>query len=353
MDGFTLKNTLLCRGLDTGGADVGRGRKGGAGPAGTCLEVGRWIVNTGLNYSASRPSPLKLRLGERPSIIADGEEVPVSFINEPAFYGKTTSDGTPMKKVALLHGRDCLATTLYQRCAYMEQGRGCAFCAIHTTLDSGATILRKTPRQLGEVLMEARKDGVTHMVITTGTPNTRDHGARMLARAVEHLKSLCNIPVHVQLTPPSGRYLDLLHRAGADTIGIHMESFDSSVMRRVCPGKSGLDYGSALEYAAGLFGDGQVSSFILGGLGEAQETMKEGFEALATMGVIPFLVPFRPLPGSAMEHHPPPDPSYMAGLYLELADILIKYGLDISGHRAGCVRCGACSAIDTALEMRR
>jgi radical SAM protein (TIGR04043 family) len=258
-----------------------------------------------------------------------------------------------MKKIALLHGRDCLATTLYQGCMLLDMGRGCGFCAIDSSLKYGATVLRKTPEQLEEVTSEALKDGVTHLTITSGTPNLRDHGAGMIASVVSHLKDYLDIPIHVQLTPPQKEQIQVLYDAGADTVGIHLESFDKKVLNEVCPGKLGFDYRGALKNAVNLFGENQVSSFILGGLGEDPGTMYVGFEELASIGVIPFLVPFRPLPGSKLQNRLPPEPFYMKELYIELADVLKEYGIDVKKNLAGCVRCGACSAIDVAASDMR
>ncbi len=172
----------------------------------------------------------------------------------------------------------------------------------------------------------------------------------MLAEAVKALKEVVELPIHVQLTPPGKQNLELLYTSGADTIGIHIETFAPSVLEKICPGKRDLDYSKTLKYAVEIFGESQVSSFILGGLGEDQKTTLKGFEEFCTMGVIPFLVPFRPLPGSLMKDFQLPQPDYLIKLYKELADKLKNSGLDITRNRAGCVRCGACSCIDEAIK---
>jgi radical SAM protein (TIGR04043 family) len=189
------------------------------------------------------------------------------------------------------------------------------------------------------------------MTITTGTPNLKDHGSRMLTNAVDAVKKRVDLPVHVQLTPSEKVYLEQLYTSGADTIGIHVECFDKDVMKKVCPGKLGFDYRAALKEAVKIFGENQVSSIIIAGLGEDPKLMKSGFEDLASLGVIPYLVPFRPLPGALLENRLPPDPGYMKRLYIDLAHAIRASGLHIDKHRAGCVRCGACSAIDLAMDV--
>ncbi len=211
-------------------------------------------------------------------------------------------------------------------------------------------MLEKKPDQLAEVAVEAARDGITHMTVTTGTPDLRDHGSGMLSNAVAAVKKNVDLPVHVQLTPPDRRGLERLHSSGADTIGIHVESFDKEVLKRVCPGKLGFDYRGALKSAVEIFGENQVSTIVIAGLGEDPKLMKPGFVELTSLGVIPFLVPFRPLQGALLENHLPPDPDYMKKVYIDLAHAIHESGLQMNRHRAGCVRCGACSAIDLAMD---
>ncbi len=348
MDAVELKSTLLSSGIDPGEIQGLKGRDSGAGPAGLSVKVDGFLVNTVID----RTSPVKLI--ESDGLYASFNEEVHTFerIRTPSFYSMKTSCGTPMKRIALLHGVDCLATTVLQRCSYKDQGMGCDFCAIDTSLKEGHTILRKSPQQLEEVLLASIADGINHMTLTTGTPNFIDHGAKMLAETVEQLKKSANINIHVQLTPPAPQYLNVLFDAGVDTVGLHIETFDKDVLNRLCSGKSSLEYLKTLEYASNLFGEAQISSFIIGGLGEKIEPTIDGFETLASIGVIPFLVPFRPLSGTKLYNRPRPDPGYMAGLYRELGSILKTYGLDYRKNLAGCVRCGACSALDMVRRDR-
>jgi putative N-acetyltransferase (TIGR04045 family) len=70
-----------------------------------------------------------------------------------------------------------------------------------------------------------------------------------------------------------------------------------------------------------------------------------GCQLLAEMGVYPFLLPLRPIPGSLLAEATPPEPALMKDLYQEVAKILAAAGLSALDNKAGCVRCGACSAI--------
>jgi len=104
-------------------------------------------------------------------------------------------------------------------------------------------------------------------------------------------------------------------------------------------------YEKAWKKAVQLFGDNQVSSFIIAGLGEHWRSILWGCELLADIGVYPYVVPLRPIPGSPMEHCLPPRADTMHRIYTAAAAILSRKGLSAGRSKAGCVRCGACSAL--------
>ncbi len=359
VDLFRLKIELLCNGAKLS-ADINRGRKAGAGPAG-----GRYIilpgglkVNTALWGNFTERSSWEL--GEKDgkyflSRITEeyAEKVPVEVVPSPNYYSRKTSDGIPMWKVALLHGRDCLATTVYQRCSYWNLGKGCKFCGIELSLESGSTIELKKPKQFNEVVEAAVEEGVcNHITLTTGTTASSDHGSKLLAEVAKEVKNHRNIPIHVQIEPPEkNRYLELLVDAGVDTVGIHVESFDRRVLEEVCPGKAGTKlekYFETWKESVELFGENQVSSFIIAGIGESDESILIGAEELARIGVIPYLVPLRPIASTKFENEQPPNLDRMFSLYSRIGGILKTYDVNLSENKAGCVRCGCCSATQEA-----
>jgi hypothetical protein len=54
-----------------------------------------------------------------------------------------------------------------------------------------------------------------------------------------------------------------------------------------------------------------------------------------------------PLAGTPLESHPAPAPDFMAALLAPLAGMLAAGGLTSIGAKAGCAKCGACSALST------
>jgi radical SAM protein (TIGR04043 family) len=331
-------------------------RASGAGPSGgkyillpgeACLEVP--MVQRFTSFS-----PYILKSDEKEWFIEkeeSGLRLPIRFVPQPHFYCKYTSKGVPMYKVALLHGVDCLATTVNPACHYWRIGKPCKFCGIEVPLRTGRSIGRKDPNQFVEVLDEALKERVCrHITLTSGTRGTPDKGALDYVHFVRTIKEFTDVPTYVQVPPPKDfKYLDLLADAGVDSIGIHAESFDEKILREICPGKfadANLErYFEAWRYCVGLFGENQVSTFILIGLGESDSVILNGTEKLAQIGVITFLAPHIPVLGSTLENSTPPSSRRMLRLYRSAAEIMKKYGLNPSKIKAGCTVCSACGGL--------
>jgi radical SAM protein (TIGR04043 family) len=277
----------------------------------------------------------------------------VDFPARPRFYDLTTADGIPYWKIAVLHSRDVLATTVLQSCIrYQSRTKTCQFCAIGQSLAAGRTIERKTPAQLAEVAKAAVElDGVSHMVMTTGTPPGRDRGAAILAESAAAVKAAVDLPIQGQCEPPDDdHWFGRMKSAGVDTLGMHLEAVTPEVRQRIMPGKAQVSlerYFDAFAAAVPVFGRGQVSSYILAGLGETRDAILAACAQLIALGVYPFVVPFVPISGTPLESHPPPSPQFMHEILSVVAPMLRAAGLQATTIKAGCGKCGACSALST------
>ncbi len=275
----------------------------------------------------------------------------IRFPGQPRFYALQTMDGIPYSKIAVLHGADVLATTVLQTCIrYQSRTRTCRFCAIGQSLAAGRTIARKTPEQLAEVARAAvLLDGVRHMVMTTGTPATSDRGAAILCDSAAAVKAAVDLPIQGQCEPPDDdAWFTRMRDAGIDALGMHLEAVTPEVRARIMPGKAGVPlerYYAAFRAAVPVFGRGQVSTYILAGLGDSRAAILDMAERLIAMGVYPFVVPFVPVTGTPLEDHPPPDATFMRDLLAPIGAMLKAAGMRSSDSKAGCGKCGACSSL--------
>jgi radical SAM protein (TIGR04043 family) len=141
-----------------------------------------------------------------------------------------------------------------------------------------------------------------------------------------------------------------MHKAGLDALGLHLEVVTPELRGRLMPGKAQVSvehYFEAFAAAVPVFGRGQVSTYILAGLGDTKEAILAVSERLIALGVYPFVVPFVPIAGTPLESHPAPSPGFMHEILTPLARMLRAGGLSATDIKAGCGKCGACSALST------
>ena len=372
----TLKEKveLLCKGLyldielipqyKEQGIEIDFGRKGGAGPSGGryfLLEDGLTLVNVAL-WNNPNKTELFLKENRKGYFEVYNKESKELFgrlklIQNPNFYKPEfkTSDGISMKKIALVHGIDCLASTIYQKCVYWACGEACTFCSIEVSLQNNATVLEKNAKQMSEVITVAKKEGrCNHMTLTSGTEETIDKGAN---RYVELLKGVKknhpDIPLHVQIEALDDlEYINQLKEAGADTIGIHVEVLDESIRRDITPGKFHIPrrlFEKNWKHAIDIFGKNQVSSYILTGFGESKVDFLKDIEKVISIGVIPYITPVRSIPGK--KDLPITNYQDLLEIYKTSANLMKQYGVNPLENEAGCVRCGGCSAINEAYRV--
>ncbi|MHA1525958.1 MAG: radical SAM protein [Promethearchaeota archaeon] len=367
-----LKTELLCKGLyldeklinnyKEQGIEIDFGRKGGAGPLGGryfILENGTTLVNAALwNNKKKTNLVLKENVDGLFNIYNDNEKkdlfCKLKLVQNPKFYDPKfkTSDGIPMKKIALVHGMDCLASTIYQKCVYWACGEACKFCGVELSLQADSTILEKNSEQMSEVIAMAKKEGrCNHMTLTSGTTEEDDKGANRYTQLLKGIKqNYPNLPLHVQIEPIEDiSLINELKEAGADTIGIHLEILDDSIRKIITPGKAHIPFESYKKnwiHALEIFGKNQVSSYILTGFGESADEFIKELESVVSIGVIPYITPVRSIPGRddlpITNHHS------LLEVYLKAGKMMKEYGVNPYKNKAGCVRCGGCSAINEA-----
>jgi radical SAM protein (TIGR04043 family) len=331
-------------------------RKGGAGPSDhKAVTVDGHTIMVPVHTSTAWNSPFTAQAPDAQgnSVITRGS-IPiatVSFPKQPRFYGLSTADGVPYSHIATLHGSDVLATTVLQTCIrYESRKKTCKFCSIGQSLAAGRTVAHKTPAQLAEVAKAAVElDGIKHMVLTTGTPPGSDRGAAVLCESARAIKAAVNIPIQGQCEPPDDDiWFERMRDAGIDTLGMHLEVVTPEVREQIMPGKAAVPisrYMTAFDAAVKVFGRGQVSTYILAGLGDTKEAILDICEQLLALGVYPFVVPFVPISGTPLEDHPSPSPEFMKALLEPLGAMVKAADLRSTDIKAGCGKCGACSSL--------
>jgi radical SAM protein (TIGR04043 family) len=369
---FKKKTEILCKGIyldeklikhyKNQGINLDFGRSGGAGPLGGryfIFEDDVTLVNAALwNDREKTDLILKERVNGYFEVYDDKRNelfCKLKLIEFPKFYDLKTSDGILMKKIALMHGVDCLGTTIYQKCKYWGCGEACKFCGIELSLDHGTTILEKNHKQISEVITAAKNESkCSHVTLTSGTTEEDHHGVNRYIEILRNVKKKhLDVSLHVQIEP----FKDLskileLKKAGADTIGIHLEILDEKLRKEMMPGKYKtplnlykLNWKQAIE----TFGKNQVETYILMGLGESLDEFMNDLEKIISLGVIPYITPVRSIPNTKSTL-PGIDTQTLIDIYLKAAKLMKKHDVNPLENIAGCVRCGGCSAIAEAYK---
>ena len=340
-----LKAELQSCGAMAGGLPS---REGGAGPSdGTTLFIGDVVVNVPVLGAFATRSRFSIEESGGEFMLFDrGVELTrVEPACEPGFYSLDTPGGVSFRKLALRHGRDAIGTTVVQTCVHGSNA--CRFCSIDSSAAAGATLFEKDPDEIGRVAAAAEEEGYRHVILTTGTTRSAGRGIEKLERCASAVRRTTFMKIHVQFEPPDdAAWIEEAGRS-ADSCAINIESFDPGVRASMTPGKAKTptdDYVAAWKKAVDVFGPGNVTCFIVVGLGEEDASVEEGVKLLASLGVYPFLLPLRPLRGSRLRDVEPPPVERMMRLYESCAVPVADAGLKAANCAAGCVRCAACSA---------
>jgi radical SAM protein (TIGR04043 family) len=319
-------------------------------PAGNGEIIPVFIVNG--KRGADSPYSLK-QLGDGKFLVMDGNKpyAPVSFIPHPSFYNRLTSNKVPMYKVAVIVGPGHLRSVVDQRCIYQQNGQACKFCAVQHWWNAAAV---KPSEEVAETALAGYSEGaVKHISLTTATLDTPDRGLANLVKTACLIHERANIPIMLEFEPVKDHALlkSLLMKAkenGVTTISINIECFDRSISAEIMPAKGKIpfqEYAANWKIALDIFGKNEVFTVSVAGIGENDNSMLEGIETAASLGVMTFLVPHSPAIGAVFEDMAPPGADRMLGLYDKAVNIYSRYGLDLCASAAGCVRGGGFSAI--------
>ncbi len=123
-----LRTNLQCLGVNV--PEEHAGRKGGAGPSeGQVIIVNGTYISVPTDSWFVKDSPYHIvkKSGSFYLIENNHELCEVSFPVSPEYYKLKTDAGISLEKIAIIHGKDCLASTVYQDCCYFEQGTPAAF----------------------------------------------------------------------------------------------------------------------------------------------------------------------------------------------------------------------------------
>lgn len=263
----------------------------------------------------------------------------ITFQDGPAFYNKTTRDGTSMWVVAGSSSGPSpdksIVVNYSTECDVKDRNETCLFCTVNGRkgVENEEDRPWRNPEQIGETVKAAYNEGYSHVTITGGfIPERRE--LEYYLDVAESIKDELGTETF-NGTACIGAPLDLhvierYKEAGFSSVSLNTEVWGKEYFNLVCPGKvrecGGYDnWIHALEYAVQVFGKGNVRSNFVVGL-QPKEVLFEGLEKLISLGVVTVASPWVPTVGSPLEGHRTPRTDWHWDVQVRHVQLLRHYG---------------------------
>lgn len=292
------------------------------------LPSGHW-ASVPLGQPYHQNSAISLYLSEpRAWLVHEGRELDVELIRSPDFYHQRTRTGARMGSFSALHDRVLVLQPLMGCGFFSDQTQACQYCVFDSMLNAATPPMRE-PLDLVEVVLATlqERDLDTVYLYNAYSPGD-DVGLRRLLPVISLLRRhIGHRQIALETVAPTDlNIIDELYAAGLDIFICNMEVYDHRRFAEVCAGKHAVGghqvIMAALRHALGVFRHGAVVSNLIIGL-ESRDSTCAGIEALIAEGVVPLLVPFRPLPNTPLTQHEIPSIEMVEHVFVHLYRCLL------------------------------
>lgn len=312
---------------------VPRARGSTAGPGAGISSVFFRSGERRVRLSIKEDSPLSIKKsGDSEGEIAGGEGTVSLF-----FEGQELARGR--LEPALAHCPEQAFITLCERCVF-----DCKYCPV-PKLQGHVKSEEEVLKIVDEVFRAGQLKAIS---LTSGVEESVEGEVDRVLGLLPSLKKY-GVPIGVSVYPTEDCSLKF-YEAGAFEVKYNVETMDSEIFLKVCGGLSLEEILGRLKEAVDIFGKNRVFSNFIIGLGETDDTVREGVETLAKMGVIAVLRPVSPHPlrsGDCFTERPSPE--RLLKLAKMEAEILKKYGLKPELAETMCPRCTGCDLVPSDL----
>jgi len=236
---------------------------------------------------------------------------------------------------AIVHAPEQIFFALYRNCSM-----GCKFCPLSKRIDNPHYSLERIYARIKAINI----DQVKSIGITSAYPQSlsaRDIVDEIIF-LIEKLKQLVgtSIPIGVSVKSPSKDDLLRLKECGVREVRLNVEIFNDELSKRLMPHKYNQDILQSIASACEIFGKNFVSSNMLVGVGESDEDLINGVEALAALGAVATLYPYDIVEGS-FEQFARPSAGRLYNLSIAQKKMFDKYEIDPNNLLTMCCACAA------------
>ncbi|MFW3145554.1 MAG: radical SAM protein [Thermoplasmatota archaeon] len=201
--------------------------------------------------------------------------------------------------------------------AYIMVGEGCsgncAFCTQARDSGSGAELLSRITwpefpaDDVIRSFVSGRSRGFRRICLQCLNDPAMFPG---LPELVEQLHGISQLPLSASIPPRDKEYLRRLKNSGADRVGIALDAAEKGLFDRI----KGYLVGNAVTWeevwsslwdAVQVFGQGNVSTHIIVGMGESDREVLDVLRRSREMGVLVSLFAYTPVKGTRYQGKPP------------------------------------------------
>jgi len=261
-----------------------------------------------------------------------GEKQRVEVVETPSFYRSNTRSGARMGSFSSLHDKLLILNPLLGCGFFAEENQACHYCQYDSMLNDTVPPLRD-PLDLVEVVLAALDEReVDTVYLYNGYTPGEDAGLARLMPVITLLRRhLGTRQIALETVAPGDvSVIDELYAAGLDIFVCNLELYDETSFAQICPGKQKFGgqkrIWAALVRARQVFREGTVVSHLIPGLEPLSSTVK-GISALIEHGIVPLLVPFRPLPGTPLQDRGLPSLDDVEQAFLVQYELLASSGI--------------------------
>ncbi|MBR2023414.1 MAG: radical SAM protein [Clostridia bacterium] len=340
-----LKAGLLCYGVHVDeevGKELVKSRpyfydKGFVHAINTRIYNSNICVSVAENFSSVSPYHMREKNG---AFYIEDEH---SGLQTPIFlFDDLPKTGTVIDELARPHSNEVISLWPSLVCCYDKPGLKCKFCSIQPTDTQTVVPAQEVVAGLKALFEKTARYSIN---LGGGTHVNPDKMVDYLCEIVKGTRSFTNNGISLELAPPSDiKMLKKLKDAGASSLIMNLEVANPTLRQEICPGKSRISYEhyyASYRYAVEIFGRGKVSCVLIAGIQPDEDIIAE-CEKLTDIGVIPTIIPFKPM--DDCEYRALPNCSSSSLLYISarVGKMLREKGLSPE-MQEGCTKCGGCS----------
>ena len=295
-------------------------------------------------FSGVSPYHLKNKDGKFFIETEAGESVPISLFDD------LPNTGTVIDELARPHSNNVISLWPSLVCCYDKPSFKCKFCSIKPTDTQKVVPPEEVIAGLKALFTLTDKYAIN---IGGGTYLNPDNMAKYLIEIIKGVRMFTDTPISVELAPPADiKLIKELKDAGASSLIMNLEVADPEKRKQICPGKSAIKYEHYYEcyrYGVEVFGRGKISCVLIAGIQPKEDIVRE-CEKLTDVGVIPTIIPFKPMDDCEFNNKPNCPADELLWISARLGAMLKEKQLSPK-MQEGCTKCGGWSRETNYYEL--